>query len=688
MKTSHIKITSVLWNLFFAAVLSGLTSNAWALADKTKPSPSELGREQWLSQMSVLVASEITNDEKIKEALCPLVVGIAKQVAEQKKATVPCLTFSLADFNAHPPKGETFRHFDSAHAVNVLIWQDLTSDWHIYAVNSLLKDPSDVRHGEWKIDGKDPKKAREVLERLLINVFAYYQNLRSIKEFALVAGLEESKLIKQIAPGEYARIDTGESLSFNQAYDLYLSESKRTKYYLAAALEVALLLGGGLHWYNTHHDINVVDWEFTSDSRIGHRLKLDDNDPTINIHHITKAGTGYYLAARIAGLNPLESFLTAFAASAIWEWKIEHQEVFSINDQIVTPVGGAILGEAMYQVGLRVWQKFSKMSNQKLMNAYGKGGFFDRLRQDFAYFSRQDLRSTGLDFDMPASGEAGLAAYKMRSNGETDVRYYLDSEGYNIPLMNAPGDAKRVLADVNYFRLFVEASKDPKAQDTLNLIAETAMAGYYYKKMGADANGNPVGYSFLVAPAQAVNMSVDKASQGQFNDMVVNVNVLGSTLHINGQAKGVSFRIVMSVYGDFAMVQSYAFESYAQQNNVSGAPSVLRDQGYYYAGGVTGAMRVAVKYGPLEVGGNAAQDQFRSVLTGSYRDEDKVTFNPTLRDQQTRAEVYGKVSLAKTLNLKCGLAVKERSGSLNDYEGEKSNKAERYQYCAMTYSFL
>ena len=62
------------------------------------------------------------------------------------------------------------------------------------------------------------------------------------------------------------------------------------------------------------------------------------------------AGGAYYMSARSQGFNVLGSFLYCTCISTFfWEYGIEcFNEVPSIQDLIVTPIGGTILGESFY----------------------------------------------------------------------------------------------------------------------------------------------------------------------------------------------------------------------------------------------------------------------------------------------------------------------------------------------------
>ena len=60
-------------------------------------------------------------------------------------------------------------------------------------------------------------------------------------------------------------------------------------------------------------------------------------------------GSAFYTAARSTGHGFYESFGFAFLGSVIWEQFMETQSP-SVNDQITTPIGGALLGEVLYRM--------------------------------------------------------------------------------------------------------------------------------------------------------------------------------------------------------------------------------------------------------------------------------------------------------------------------------------------------
>lgn len=76
----------------------------------------------------------------------------------------------------------------------------------------------------------------------------------------------------------------------------------------------------------------------------------DSDQPLFNYILHPYAGAAYYMSARSQGFNVLGSLAyCTFISTVFWELGIEcFNEVPSIQDLIITPVGGMVLGEAFY----------------------------------------------------------------------------------------------------------------------------------------------------------------------------------------------------------------------------------------------------------------------------------------------------------------------------------------------------
>ncbi|MBQ6279404.1 MAG: DUF3943 domain-containing protein [Muribaculaceae bacterium] len=83
-------------------------------------------------------------------------------------------------------------------------------------------------------------------------------------------------------------------------------------------------------------------------------------------------GAAYYMSARSQGLNALQSSLYSFGVSTFfWEYGIEaFMEYPSVQDLIITPVVGSIIGEQFYKI-----KRHIVANNYRLLNS----GFLGHL---------------------------------------------------------------------------------------------------------------------------------------------------------------------------------------------------------------------------------------------------------------------------------------------------------------------
>lgn len=76
----------------------------------------------------------------------------------------------------------------------------------------------------------------------------------------------------------------------------------------------------------------------------------DSDLPVFNYILHPYSGAAYYMGARSQGFNVLGSFAyVTFISTVFWEYGIEaFNEVPSIQDLVITPIGGAVMGEGFY----------------------------------------------------------------------------------------------------------------------------------------------------------------------------------------------------------------------------------------------------------------------------------------------------------------------------------------------------
>ncbi|OUR96550.1 hypothetical protein A9Q84_09380 [Halobacteriovorax marinus] len=99
---------------------------------------------------------------------------------------------------------------------------------------------------------------------------------------------------------------------------------------------------------------------------------VDKDDWVINYIGHPISGAAYYTVARHAGLTRTQSFgYSVFMSTVFWEYGFEAvAETPSIQDLLITPIIGSLMGEALFQMSEKI-----KENDGELFGSKGFGGF-------------------------------------------------------------------------------------------------------------------------------------------------------------------------------------------------------------------------------------------------------------------------------------------------------------------------
>jgi hypothetical protein len=117
---------------------------------------------------------------------------------------------------------------------------------------------------------------------------------------------------------------------------------------VSAAAVITQLPSSVTKWEDNDYDFNniVTKWE----KNVTSWPVMDKDDWWINWIGHPVSGAYYYVRARVTGGNRTDAFLYSIAISTLWEYGIESfAEKPSIQDLVITPVLGSLLGELFYQ---------------------------------------------------------------------------------------------------------------------------------------------------------------------------------------------------------------------------------------------------------------------------------------------------------------------------------------------------
>ncbi len=494
-------------------------------------------------------------------------------------------------------------------------------NWH----NDDSAEPNKV---SWTILSKKNKVDWRQETKILLQKFSDYQaKKQSFKEFLLVNAISDSKKVGLTEAGQYVDLARGQALGFDSAYQQFRDENKEQKYYLTAALEIAVTVGASIVNYYASPGGNVRDWDFDARTSFKKRLngkavRFDDNHFHTNTGHYF-AGLAYYTIARSNGLDRMESLLVTLASSTAWEYLAEYHEVVSINDQINTTLGGFILGESIHNIKVGFKKHPNSYLGKMLQATFGSPERLNHWVNNDSKSQKLALQNSGYHPDVWSQidvygGQESRSISNPNGGKSVDAKGVIvgmDAQVMTIPMFEEPGHVQKILTDDVFSELLIEHSVANNVVNHFKLFAKTTLGAYYEKNLGRDAKGNLNGYDLIVGPSSALDL--DTEIGGPRDDFRGVVHVIGTTLDLTAFTNGIRIRCTIDVYGDFAMIRSYAFDDYSKTHDVSNNLSVLRNEQYYYGRGTTADIHLSASAGKFQVGVAAESIQSSAINSRS-----------------------------------------------------------------------
>lgn len=104
-------------------------------------------------------------------------------------------------------------------------------------------------------------------------------------------------------------------------------------------------------------------------------------------------GAAYYMSARSCGFNCWGSFLYGFAISTLfWEYGFEaFNEIPSVQDLVITPVVGAVMGECFYRAKRSIVSHGYELLGSPVLG-YIAAFFLDPVNEVTGYFRKEQYR--------------------------------------------------------------------------------------------------------------------------------------------------------------------------------------------------------------------------------------------------------------------------------------------------------
>jgi hypothetical protein len=453
-----------------------------------------------------------------------------------------------------------------------------------------------------------------------------------------------------------------------------------------AGMQIGSAMALGLGWYQWQIELNEKDFDFDrtwSDqwrrisTSAGYRL--DDNSLSLNIGHAF-IGTVYHQFARANGGSAAEAMLFDLVASSTWEFGVEHREVISVNDTLMTSLGGVALGESLFALGDYFARSEPTWINRSLMTVFSPGRALATWTGDRRSVTAP-TDGSGLAADATlhmalSGGAAHVASDSDPATWQNDLRLELGL--VNLASYGKEGRRSRVLHGGEMTRTEIERIGGKDGASHIALSSRATLWGLYrqdtveVEPAGVRAAPRVVGSATFVGSATSFDVASDVL--GRNTDMVAAMHLPGAALDTTLFRDRLTLRANADLSPDFAMVRPWALRDLPTGAARDGMKSTLIDNDYYYAFGATAATRVEAAWYGARTGLDLAFSHFDSIEgldrhqvaytnpNGIYHGA--VTRDDDLTDQRFKLRVYSEAPLPIS-NVRVGVSLdyQHRSGT-------------------------
>lgn len=309
-----------------------------------------------------------------------------------------------------------------------------------------------------------------------------------------------------------------------------------------------------------------------------------------------------------------------FVASTIWEVFVEYKEVVSINDQIVTTWGGAVMGEGFYQLSDMLLYKegwiptafswvFNPAGTVRRWSGFGQPSFFKREQSndEFSVY-------TGLLMSQKDSREDDIPSLLIGMNANIDSR---------------KGEADGFISTPSKVDLNMEAGFSENGIEDWQMETQLWLGGYKSFSKATTQLADAWSHSLFIGPS--VGMEYTSLGVDEDEDFYAVVNLLGLSVQSVWENQSIQFSVSADYFGDFAMVKPYATRDYhAQGRHFWGTKSVLWEGEYGYAWGSTLKLGLSLRIDDVRLGLNMRSHQWDSI---DEKDQERIAvWNPNVND--------------------------------------------------------
>ncbi len=418
-----------------------------------------------------------------------------------------------------------------------------------------------------------------------------------------------------------------------------------------ALFEIGTLMAYSQARYWLNYAKFIEDWQFHLSWKDQRRRffsfeawMFDSNAFSLNWTH-SFAGVLYYQFGRTNGLSWPSSFLFSLGGSLWWEYVAEWREIISLNDNVMTSVGGFAAGEAWFQLG-----KYF----------IGRKGLLERVLS-FAvdpvlkFNHWLDLRKGRNRSLGPEPGWHDFSLFVGRKRMPTSAGTGVQSNmfvGFHTRIFHAPEYGRpeqsgRVVTDTLASDLDVDFALRHGRIEEFSFETRVAGLGYYRQEIGPDAKG----YAYYVGLGSAFTLFKKKSvsfydsaditvKQGddlhleeprEFTDKMAAVHIAGPVFDYTVFTPNSRLRLVLDAYLDFGLINSFALNPYSATQDIQGAKTTVLYYGYYYGIGTTMTSDLTYYFRAVRLGADLRYSTYGSI-EGLDRFQSEVTDDFHMKD--------------------------------------------------------
>jgi hypothetical protein len=391
------------------------------------------------------------------------------------------------------------------------------------------------------------------------------------------------------------------------------------------------------------------------------------------------AGTIYYQIARGNGLSVGLSFLTTVAASTLWKYFGEPNQKLSLNDLIVTPAAGWVIGEATYRLG-----RLFADGEPNLVNCLGAALFSPLAALNDApvchgrrSWDAFDERGFSRRIWHRLSFELGAA----RTSFDHDPRDDRDETTFGLAaritshaLYRQPGSGTSTALPGQWTDLGARWLTDGRSISGAFVHADSLVLGRYWRAYGdtIGRSGEPDGHGLLLGMGSSFDY--DARSLPGIWDRTLAVGLLGPMVELAARRGRVAMRATLAASYGFAQVTSLAYVVAAPAFANVIIKTELKNLGYYYAQGLLTYAEIEAELGDVRLTLDGRSQSFWSI---DFRDDQQAMLQNNFPLRDTRLFLSAMLSwqpFGGPVRLAAAFEDVVRDSSLPGYEADSNER--------------